>query len=133
MLQGDEDAHAAGGGVDGAYGRHEKHDRYGRLSEIIYDNAFTTHPYKHPTIGSMADLEAATVEDVREFHNTFYVPENAVLTVVGDFDMAQATQLVHQYFARVPKAARPVPRDIPDSRLGPRHLGRESGRSSNKV
>jgi zinc protease len=86
---------------------------YGRLSEIIYDNTFTTHPYKHPTIGSMADLEAATVDDVREFHNTFYVPENAVVTVVGDFDTAQATQLVNQYFARVPKAARPVPRDIP--------------------
>ena len=79
---------------------------YGRLSEIIYDNAFTTHPYKHPTIGSMADLEAATVDDVREFHSTFYVPENAVLTVVGDFDTAQATQLVNQYFARVPKAPR---------------------------
>jgi zinc protease len=47
---------------------------YGRLSEIIFDQAFTTHPYKHPTIGSMADLEAASVEDVREFHNTFYVP-----------------------------------------------------------
>jgi len=44
---------------------------YGRLSEIIYDNTFTSHPYKHPTIGSMADLEAATVDDVREFHNTF--------------------------------------------------------------
>jgi zinc protease len=86
---------------------------YGRLSEIIYDNTFTTHPYKHPTIGSMADLEAATVDDVREFHSTFYVPENAVVTVVGDFDTAQATQLVNQYFARVPKAARPVPRDIP--------------------
>jgi zinc protease len=86
---------------------------YGRLSEIIYDNAFSTHPYKHPTIGSMADLEAATVDDVREFHRTFYVPENAVLTIVGDFDTAQATQLVTQYFARVPKAARPVPRDIP--------------------
>jgi zinc protease len=86
---------------------------YGRLSEIIYDNAFTTHPYKHPTIGSMADLESATVEDVREFHNTFYVPENAVLTIVGDFDTPQVTQLVNQYFARVPKAARPVPRDIP--------------------
>ena len=79
---------------------------YGRLSEIIYDNAFTTHPYKHPTIGSMADLEAAIVDDVREFHNTFYVPENAVLTVVGDFDTAQATQIVNQYFGRVPKAAR---------------------------
>jgi predicted Zn-dependent peptidase len=86
---------------------------YGRLSEIIYDHAFTTHPYKHPTIGSMADLESATVDDVREFHNTFYVPENAVLTVVGDFDTAQATQLVTQYFARVPKAAKAVPRDIP--------------------
>src|ERR1043165_476651 len=86
---------------------------YGRLSEIIYDNTFTTHPYKHPTIGSMADLEAATVDDVREFHNTFYVPENAVVTVVGDFDTAQATQLVTQYFGRVPKAPRPVPRDIP--------------------
>ena len=86
---------------------------YGRLSEIIYDNTFTSHPYKHPTIGSMADLEAATVDDVREFHNTFYVPENAVVTIVGDFDTAQATQIVNQYFARVPKAARPVPRDIP--------------------
>jgi predicted Zn-dependent peptidase len=86
---------------------------YGRLSEIIYDNTFTTHPYKHPTIGSMADLEAATVDDVREFHNTFYVPENAVITIVGDFDTAQTPQLINQYFARVPKAARPVPRDIP--------------------
>ena len=85
---------------------------YGRLSEIIYDHAFTTHPYKHPTIGSMADLEAASVNDVRDFHRTFYVPENATVTIVGDFDMAQATQLVEQYFARVPKG-RAVPRDIP--------------------
>src|SRR5688572_9034902 len=86
---------------------------YGRLSEIIYDHAFTTHPYKHPTIGSMADLEAASIEDVREFHRTYYVPENATVTIVGDFDSAQALQLVTQYFGRVPKAARPVPRDIP--------------------
>jgi zinc protease len=86
---------------------------YGRLSEIIYDHAFTTHPYKHAAIGSMADLEAASLGDVREFHNTYYVPENATLTVVGDFDSAQALQLVTQYFGRVPKATRPVPRDIP--------------------
>ncbi len=86
---------------------------YGRLNEIIYDNAFTTHPYKHPTIGSMADLEAASIRDVREFHATYYVPENATLTVVGDFDSAQVLQLVTQYFGRVPKATRPVPRDIP--------------------
>ena len=86
---------------------------YGRLSEIIYGHAFTTHPYKHPTIGSMADLEAASIEDVREFHNTYYVPENATVTVVGDFESTQALQLVTQYLSRVPKAARPVPRDIP--------------------
>jgi zinc protease len=86
---------------------------YGRLSEIIYDHAFTTHSYKHPTIGSMADLEAASIADVREFHRTFYVPENATVTIAGDFDLAQAKQLVNQYFARVPKASRPVPREIP--------------------
>ena len=86
---------------------------YGRLSEIVFDSAFTTHPYKHPTIGSMADLESASVQDVRDFHNTYYVPENATVTIVGDFDMDQAQQLVRQYFARVPKASRPVPRDIP--------------------
>jgi zinc protease len=86
---------------------------YGRLSEIIYDHAFTTHGYKHPTIGSIADLEAASIEDVRDFHRTYYVPENATLTIVGDFDTAQALQFVNQYFARVPKAARPVPRDLP--------------------
>ncbi len=47
---------------------------FGRLNEIIYDQAFTTHPYKHPTIGSMEDLEAASIEDVRDFYRTYYVP-----------------------------------------------------------
>jgi zinc protease len=86
---------------------------YGRLNEIIYDHAFKVHPYKHPTIGSMADLEAASIADVRDFYATYYVPENATLTLVGDFDTAQAKELVQQYFGRVPKAAKPVPREIP--------------------
>ena len=86
---------------------------YGRLSEIIYDTAFTTHPYKHPTIGSMADLEAASIADVRDFHSTYYVPENATVTIVGDFDSAEALQLVTQYLGRVPEATQPVPREIP--------------------
>ncbi len=67
---------------------------YGRLNEIIYDQVFTTHPYKHPPIGSMADLDAASVDDVLDFYRTFYVPENATLTLVGDIDPAQALQLV---------------------------------------
>src|SRR5882724_3917887 len=86
---------------------------YGRLNEIIYDQAFTVHPYKHATIGSMKDLEAASVEDVRDFYQTYYVPANATLVLVGDFDSTQAMQLVNQYVGRVPKAERPVPRDIP--------------------
>jgi zinc protease len=86
---------------------------YGRLSEILYDQAFTTHPYKHPTIGSMRDLEAASVDDVRNFYQTYYVPENATMVIVGDFDTAQAKALVDTYLGRVPKAPRPVPRDIP--------------------
>ena len=86
---------------------------YGRLNEIIYDQAFTVHPYKHPTIGSMADLESATVEDVQDFYHTYYVPSNATLVLVGDFDSSQAVQLIDEYLGRVPKAAKPVPRDIP--------------------
>src|SRR6185436_7928352 len=86
---------------------------YGRLNEIIYDQVFTTHPYKHVPIGSMVDLDAATVDDVRDFYATFYVPENATLTIVGDLDSAQTMQMITQYLGRVPKAAKPVPRDIP--------------------
>jgi zinc protease len=86
---------------------------YGRLTEILYDNAFTTHPYKHPTIGSMEDLEAASIDDVRDFYETYYVPENATVVIVGDFDAPKAKELVNQYFGRVPRASRPVPRDIP--------------------
>src|SRR5689334_12491363 len=86
---------------------------YGRLNEIIYDQAFTVHPYKHATIGSMQDLEAASVDDVRDFYHTYYVPANATLVLVGDFDTAQALQMVSSYLGRVPKADKPVPRDIP--------------------
>jgi predicted Zn-dependent peptidase len=86
---------------------------YGRLSEIIFDQAFTVHPYKHQPIGTMADLEAASIEDVRDFYRTYYVPSNATLTIVGDFDAAQAAQIVQRYFGRIPKPERPVPRDIP--------------------
>lgn len=86
---------------------------YGRLNEIIYANAFTTHPYKHPTIGSMADLEAASIDDVREFFATYYVPNNATLVLVGAFESKDALRMVEQYLGRVPRSKRPVPRDIP--------------------
>lgn len=86
---------------------------YGRLNEILFDQAFTMHPYKHPVIGSMADLEAATIDDVREFHQTYYVPANATMVVAGDFDKDQTVDLVNRFLGRVPAGAKAVPRDIP--------------------
>ena len=86
---------------------------YGRLNELIYNEAFTVHPYKHPTIGSMKDLEAASIDDVRDFFRTYYVPNNATIVVVGDFNSKEALALVTKYLGRVPKSDRPVPRDIP--------------------
>jgi zinc protease len=94
---------------------------FGRLPEIIFDKAFKVHPYKHQTIGSIADLEAASIEDVRAFHQTYYVPNNATLVIVGDFETPQALALVEQYLGKVPRG-RPVPRDIP---MEPKHLGEE--------
>ena len=85
---------------------------FGRLPEIIFDKAFTTHPYKHQTIGSMADLEAATIQDVRAFHDLYYVPNNATVVVVGDFETKQAQGLVEKYLGRVVRG-KDVPRDIP--------------------
>jgi predicted Zn-dependent peptidase len=86
---------------------------YGRLNEILFDKAFTVHPYKHPVIGSMKDLEEATIEDVREFYRTYYVPSNCTIVIAGDFEIEQVTELVNRYLARVPPAPREVPRDIP--------------------
>jgi len=86
---------------------------YGRLPEIVNGYAFSVHPYRHPTIGSMADLEAASVEEVREFYRTFYVPDNATLAIAGDVDSRAAEELVTKYFARIPRPGRAVPRDIP--------------------
>jgi zinc protease len=61
----------------------------------------------------MKDLDAASIQDVRHFFATYYVPNNATLVMVGDFDSKEALSLVHQYLGRVPKSDRPVPRDIP--------------------
>jgi len=86
---------------------------YGKLSEIVYDQAFTVHPYKHPTIGSMEDLEAASVSDVREFYETYYVPENATLVLVGDFDPKAALDAIARHLGPVPRGAAPIVRKIP--------------------
>jgi zinc protease len=83
---------------------------YGDLLEVLYANAFDVHPYKHVTIGSMADLDAATIEDVREFYKTYYVPDNATLVIAGDFKPDQAMDWIRRYFGDIPKAEKPITR-----------------------
>lgn len=72
-----------------------------------------SHPYGHPVIGSSEDIKAATVENVIDFFNTYYVPANATLVVGGDFDSANARALVEKYFAVIKARPKPQPVDIP--------------------
>ena len=83
---------------------------YGDLLERLYTNAFDVHPYKHVTIGSMADLNAATISDVRDFYQTYYVPGNATLVIAGDFKSDQALDSVKRYFGSIPKSQKSIVR-----------------------
>ena len=83
---------------------------YGRLFYAIDKLSFEVHPYKRPTIGSKEDLDAATLEDVRAFHKTFYRPDNAVLIVVGDFEQAQLDAWVDKYFGKIARPTSTIPR-----------------------
>ena len=74
-----------------------------RTNELIYRNPANAHS----TIGSMEDLDAATIEDVQEFFRIYYAPNNAVLTIVGDFESAEAKDLVHEYFDDIPSQPPP--------------------------
>ena len=83
---------------------------YGMLGEYVQQLSYTTHPYKRTTIGTLEDLDTATVEDVQNFHSTFYRPDNAYLIVVGDFDQKQFDSWVDKYFGKVAKPIGAIPR-----------------------
>jgi zinc protease len=71
-----------------------------RLSALTFPES---HPFHHSLIGSMEDLSAASLDDIKEFFASFYTPDNAVLSIAGDFDPAEAKQLVEQYFGAIPR------------------------------
>jgi len=83
---------------------------YGRLFNAIAPHSYVLHPYRRPAIGSIADLDAATLDDVVRFHATFYRPDNATLIVVGDFEPAQLDAWVERYFGGIARPAAPIPR-----------------------
>src|SRR5262249_35648549 len=83
------------------------------MNELI----FTNQANAPSTIGSMEDLDAATINDVRDFFRVYYAPNNAVLSVVGDFDGVQARELIDKYFASIPAQQLPPSVDVTEAEL----------------
>jgi zinc protease len=83
---------------------------YGKFFYVMEQKSFAAHPYKRPGIGSIEDLDAATLENVKKFHATYYRPDNATLLVVGDFDPKQFDAWVDKYFGPIAKPNLPLPR-----------------------
>jgi zinc protease len=85
---------------------------YGKTYEAVIGLAYDNFGYKHSTIGSMEDLNAATIEDAEAFFKTYYAPNNAVLALVGDFKSDVALGLIKKYFERIPAQTAPTPPDM---------------------
>ena len=76
---------------------------YGNLIKAIQQKLFVNHPYKNTVIGEMEHLDAATLDEFKAFFKKFYVPNNAVLVVAGDFDKNQAKEWIQEYFSEIPR------------------------------
>ena len=85
---------------------------YGKTYEAMIETAYDGFAYKHSTIGSMEDLNAATLSDAAEFFRTYYAPNNAVLSLVGDFKTEAALKLIKKYFDNIPAQAPPPAPDV---------------------
>jgi zinc protease len=85
---------------------------YGKTYEAVIGLAYDNFGYKHSTIGSMEDLNAATIDDAEAFFKTYYAPNNAVLVLVGDFKTDVALGLVQKYFEKIPEQAPPSAPDM---------------------
>jgi len=91
---------------------------YGTMLEKLQELVFPpTHPFQHSLIGSMEDLSAASLDDVAQFFATYYTPDNAVLSVAGDFDSAIARSLISGYFGPIPRGKGKPP--LPPMTLSP--------------
>jgi zinc protease len=99
-----------------------KNERRQRVDNVPYGRAFETvtaalyppsHPYSWPVIGSMEDLSAATLDDVKDFFRTYYAPNNASIVISGDFDPDSAKAWVERYFGDIPRGPALPPRPTP--------------------
>ena len=79
------------------------------LIKEIFQAAYVAHPYHHSTIGWRSDIEKVSIEKLREFYNTFYWPDNATVSLIGDFQTAEALALVKKFYGVYPRAPKPIP------------------------
>ncbi|TCK82668.1 M16 family metallopeptidase [Albibacterium bauzanense] len=83
---------------------------YGTILPEVLKRSYHVHPYQWPPIGSMEHLNSARLDEFMDFYKTFYVPNNAVLTIAGDIDYDQAEKWIRTYFAEIPKGTKEIPR-----------------------
>jgi len=88
---------------------------YGHFTEEIFKRLFKEHPYRWQPIGSMEDLDAAKLEEFRDFFKKYYIPNNAVLSIAGDIDIEQTRKLVASYFNDIPKGPAIIQPDIKEA------------------
>jgi len=86
-----------------------ENDPESALMKEVQALVFIAHPYHHPTIGWRSDIEHVPIEKLRAFYDTFYWPDNATVTIVGDVDPAQALALVDKYYGKISRAPQPIP------------------------
>ncbi len=94
------------------------------LLQETFQAAFVAHPYHHSTIGWRSDIEKVSIEKLREFYDTFYWPNNATVSVIGDFQVNEALALVKEYYGAIPSSPHPIPgmyTEEPEQR-GPRRV-----------
>jgi predicted Zn-dependent peptidase len=116
-----------------------KEERRMRIDNAPYGNGFLTldtlhsdyKPYRHTVIGTMDDLNSASTQDVINFHNQYYVPNNATITLAGDITVEQAKKFANEYFAAIPKGA-PIPA-MPAASAAPRADGERRVKVEDKL
>lgn len=82
---------------------------FSALNKAITQTAIVAHPYHHSTIGWRSDIENVSIERLREFYETFYWPNNATLTIIGDFKKDQAFKSIEKYFGGIGRSPKPIP------------------------
>ncbi|PTY08619.1 insulinase family protein [Opitutaceae bacterium EW11] len=97
---------------------------YESLEKELYAAAYIAHPYHHPTIGWRSDIEKVSIDSLRGFYDTFYWPNNATVSVIGDFKPAEALRIIQRFYGAIPRSPKPIPQVYTEEpeQTGPRRV-----------